>query len=132
MKILRQASEVSLPSALTALEDLVCTRLFPELRTEQVGDETTQKWLEKATIAYILFARSPTQNSQTDALTGVQRLLDHIKDEGSLAFTAKATHAAQTLMWQAAIEPYTQEWLQLLKNPIFDNAGHLNKARIGR
>jgi hypothetical protein len=91
-----------------------------------------QAWLEKATIAYILIARSPPRTSPDEAIAGIRELLNHINDELRLCFTAKATHAAQTLIWQAAAEPKVMEWLHLLQHPVFENAGHLNKARVGR
>lgn len=133
MKVLRQASKVASPSSLTALAELIHTRLLPELRDTHEKDNTIQCWLEKATVAYILCAKSPASTPQEFSVVGTRELLDHIKSEiPALCFTGKATHAAQTLIWQAATGPNTGEWLHLLRHPVFDNAGHLNKARVGR
>ncbi|SMY19302.1 unnamed protein product [Zymoseptoria tritici ST99CH_1A5] len=133
MKVLRQASKVASSSSLTALAELIHTRLLPELRDTHEKDSTIQCWLEKATVAYILCAKSPASTPQEISVVGIRELLDRIKSEiPALCFTGKATHAAQTLIWQAATGPNTGEWLHLLRHPVFDNAGHLNKARVGR
>lgn len=42
-----------------------------------------------------------------------------------MRFSAKATHAIQTLLWKAG-------WNSLLCHSVFENAGPINKARIGR
>ncbi|KAI7215800.1 hypothetical protein KC333_g5221 [Hortaea werneckii] len=49
--------------------------------------------------------------------------------------SAKATHAAQTLIWKNADRHGSQtaeSWLRLLQHPMFDSAGLLNKAKIWR
>lgn len=135
MSTLRKASAQSCPTALHALRVLICNRLLTAVQDDMTGGNAAQVWLEKASIAYILFhTRAPDFAPHTSS-DDLQDLFDSLSNALGLSFSAKATHAGQTLMWKAigksnAVQVFG--WCQLLRHPLFENAGHVNKARIGR
>ncbi|KAK4506953.1 hypothetical protein PRZ48_000686 [Zasmidium cellare] len=134
MKTLRKACEKSCTTALHALRTFICHRLLPDIEDNSQSKSVSQGWLEKASVAYILFhTRLPTFAPAT-SLDDLQDLFDTISNTLQSPFTAKATHAAQTLMWKAIGQSSgnTFKWCQLLRHPLFENAGYINKARIGR
>lgn len=133
MRTMRHAMQISGPPTLAALNIFICSRLLPELRTTPTEDAVLQAWLEKATITFIMFVTSPSQGKAGRIDTSViKELLDEIHGINQIVFSAKATHAAQTLLWKAANSLGTWASCQLLQHPLFFHAGHMNKARIGR
>lgn len=125
--------QISAPATLAALKTFICNRLLPELQTPPTEGDTSQTWLERATITYIMFATSPSQEKVTQVdISVIKELLDEISSIGHVQFTPKATHAAQTLLWKVANSLGTWSSCKLLQHNLFFNAGHLNKARIGR
>jgi hypothetical protein len=128
-----QAVRISAAPTLAALAAFICKRLSPELYTAPTNDTAIMVWLEKATISYILFATSASQGQTADVdIAAIKALLDEISSINQVQFSPKATHAAQTLLWKVASNLGTLTSCQLLQHPLFFNAGHLNKARIGR
>lgn len=128
MRAMRQAMHISPASTLTALKVFICSRLAPEVRTSTTEDTAMKTWLEKATVTYMMFA---TSSPKVDVVA-IKELLDEISSTHQVLFSAKATHAAQTLLWKVAGDVETWTSCQLLQHPLFFNAGHLNKARVGR
>ncbi|KAM3419440.1 hypothetical protein BST61_g5366 [Cercospora zeina] len=66
----------------------------------------------------------------------MERVLpEMIQQQQCESFATKATHAAQTLIWKATDgtdSEIARSCCQLLRHPLFGNAGHVNKGRIGR
>ncbi|CAK3888277.1 hypothetical protein DOTSEDRAFT_119511 [Lecanosticta acicola] len=118
MQTFHKASAVSLPSTLTVLRSFIVSRLLP-------GLDDTRVWLEKATVAYILFMIPKTPGSPDAPSSDLKALLDSIASSTNLRFSARATHAIQALFWKAG-------WDSLLRHTLLENSGPINKARIGR
>lgn len=135
MQTIRKALSASVASALTALRSFIDLRLVPELESEQPARKAAQTWLEKATISYIMYATTKRPGPKEEMLDDLQEVLDSVARGSEIKFTTKATHAAQTLLWKAIGDSdagMTYSWCHLLKHALFENAGSLNKARIGR
>lgn len=135
MQNMRKASHAAPSKTLSALKMFVSLRLLPEIQGGAQDDALLQAWLEKTTIAFILFATSASAEIPSSSPSEIQDLLDTIQAHNNVPFSAPATHAAQALIWKAidaedsTLSPVLHE---LLRHPLFDNAGHLNKGRIGR
>lgn len=135
MQNLHKAAKASPQTVLPVLKSFIGERLLLEL--EQAGDQSDHvcEWLEKATITYVHLATTQTTEARAEMLDDIQELLDRLQASRESMFSTKATHAAQTLLWKAsgdADRSSSYKWCDLLRHPLFDNAGHLNKARIGR
>lgn len=127
--------QISVHSTLRLLAQLICSRLLVDLPTDDVPDDEAYVRLEKAVVTYTLFATA--QNDSQPAVTAddIASLLDAIHQRSKRPLSAEATHASQTLIWKAtgAVSGEASEsWCQLLQHDIFDGAGLVNKARIGR
>jgi hypothetical protein len=131
---MRKASQVARAPTLSALGVFLNTRLLPEIQADS-KNQLLQAWLEKATIAFIMFATSTSAENLPNLETEIKDLLDAIEDHHNVPFSASATHAAQALIWKA-MDMRDGESTSLLhetmQHPLFENAGHLNKGRIGR
>lgn len=118
-----------------ALRTFICARLLPNLETHQNDGDAAQAWLEKATVAYILFYTRQSDLTPGSSLHDLRDFLDTINGGLGSPFSPQATHAAQTLLWKASGQSdlgHPFEWGTLLRHPLFENAGLINKARIGR
>jgi len=135
MQTVYKAKRYNVACALSALQGLVCFRLLPDLAPNAVPDNVTSERLEKAAVTCVLFATSQNEVPPAGVVSGLQTLLDTVYKRSGCPFSAKATHAAQTLIWKTAgtsSPDVAADWLKLLRHPMFDGAGQLNKARIGR
>ncbi|KAK5116066.1 hypothetical protein LTR85_009348 [Meristemomyces frigidus] len=121
--------------ALTALNELITTRLLPDFLPDTQPESVSRDRLEKATVSYVLFATTQQEAPPVEMTDDLQTLFDTFVGRSNSALSAKATHASQTLIWKTVSGSHTDaaaEWSKLLRHPIFDSAGQLNKARIGR
>jgi hypothetical protein len=119
--------------ALEAIQELVNLRLIPDVGAAMDPGGAAQDRLEKATVTYVAFATIPPAHASENTTSKLQEFLDDIANENTLS--TKAVHAAQTLLWKtagAATPDSAEQWWKLLKHPIFDGAGQMNKAKIGR
>lgn len=135
MQTIHKARRVSGTCALTALEEFITFRLLPDLLPGQSEESNARDRLEKTTVTYVLFATTQNEQPPTQTIAGLRTLIDAIVTSGKSALSPKATHAAQTLLWKtagAANADIADDWCKLLRHPIFESAGHLNKAKIGR
>ena len=131
MRTLRKACQTSPPAAFVALRAFICTRLMPALS----GHDTAHTWLEKALMTYVLLATSQPNTSLQAIPDDLTALLDTVSNSGNPRLSTKATHAMQTLLWKASAKLNNEDayrWCQMMAHPAFDNAGHMNKGRIGR
>ncbi|EME48399.1 hypothetical protein DOTSEDRAFT_119511 [Dothistroma septosporum NZE10] len=131
MRTLRSACQTSPTAAFTAIRALICTRLLPAMNEH----ETLHTWLEKALMTYVLLATSQPSTSTQALPVDLTALLDTIRNSGYPRLSTKATHAMQTLLWKASLKLSSDsacDWCQMMTHPAFDNAGHVNKGRIGR
>jgi hypothetical protein len=132
---MRKASQIAPAQTLSALKVLVSHRLLPDMQADANTQPLLQAWLEKTTVAFILFATSVSAEVSAVHDADIQNLLDTIQEHNNVPFSAPATHASQALIWKA-IEMCDDKSISSLqktmRHPLFDNAGHLNKGRIGR
>ncbi|KXS96523.1 hypothetical protein AC578_5840 [Pseudocercospora eumusae] len=135
MQTLRKAEQISTEPALDALRLFICDRLLPEVKSAQARDPQVMEWIEKTTVTYILFATTGNDFANGKRASDLKDLLDRISQACGVGLSTKATHAAQTLIWKAtgaSDEKTPVACCRLLQHPIFEHAGHINKARIGR
>ncbi|KAF7189672.1 hypothetical protein HII31_08992 [Pseudocercospora fuligena] len=135
MQTLRKAEQMSTEPALDALRLFICDRLLPEVKSAQARDPQIMEWVEKSTVTYILFATTGNDFARGKRASDLKDLLDSIKQACGCGLSTKATHAAQTLIWKAtggSDENTPMICCKLLQHPVFEHAGHINKARIGR
>ncbi|EME89756.1 uncharacterized protein MYCFIDRAFT_193597 [Pseudocercospora fijiensis CIRAD86] len=135
MQTLRKAEQISTEPALHALRLFICDRLLPEVKSAQARDPQVMEWLEKTIITYILFVTGGNDFASGKQASDVKDLLDKVEQASGASLSTKATHAAQTLIWKAtggSDEDTPIACCRLLQHPIFERAGHINKARIGR
>ena len=91
-------------------------------------------YVETACVTMTLFV-STDKDTDGDDVDQLDQTFDSIVQLGGNALSAKATHATQTLIWKASgmcNANLADKWCVLLRHPLFDNAGQINKARIGR
>lgn len=134
MHSIHKVKKVDVQIALDALQRLICGRLVQDLETamqpEQVND-----WLEKAIVTYVMFVTSQQGREPSGTISTLLEMFNMIAQASSEALSTKATHALQTLIWKASSATDGKSsgpWLELLRHPLFDSAGMINKARIGR
>jgi len=120
--------------ACNALTMLIRTRILPECTDSTNATPADYDRLEKACVTLTLFATSAQQPLKSALMAQLRDLLEDVHRNTGNPLSAKAVHAMQTLIWKTANgpDPCSEAWLSLLRRPIFDGAGQVNKARIGR
>ena len=135
MKAVRLVRRASPEVACHALKELITSRLLPDLPTDQEPANFVHDCIEKACVTYILFTTSDQGTISVSTFDGLQTALNAIAQRSNHGFSAKATHAAQTLIWKvtgSASGDVADRWCAILRHPLFESAGQMNKARIGR
>ena len=136
MQCIHRIRKASIEAACHGLEQLITVRLLPDSSAVRGADDPIQTWIEKSCVTYALFATSRPDTARSFAIEGLGSILDAVAQRNTISvFSAKATHAAQTLIWKAAGSPDSEieaGWCSLLRHPLFDSAGQGNKAKIGR
>ena len=135
MQTVHKLRHISARSALSALQFLVKGRLLHDLAADEGPNSAGIYRLEVAIVNYLLFATSSSDLPPEEVVADAKSLLDAVSDWDKRPLSAKATHAAQTLIWKCAGNPSDAAsilWTKMLQHPVFDSAGQLNKARIGR
>ncbi|CAK1355183.1 unnamed protein product [Cercospora beticola] len=121
--------------AISAMQIFAMDRILPEMASAGDRADQVKDWLEKATITCTLWASRQMIETGKYLSDKLLLLYDQIQQRQSEPFTTKATHAAQTLIWKAvdgSVNAASGGCCQLLRHPLFCNAGHVNKGRIGR
>ncbi|KAI6843648.1 hypothetical protein KC358_g3820 [Hortaea werneckii] len=93
------------------------------------------KTIERTVVTYSLFATTSNDIDAVEVIDSFHDLLEVLHRHMKTPLSAKATHAAQTLIWKNADRhglEAAENWLKLLQHPMFDSAGLLNKAKIWR
>ena len=135
MQAVHQVRRMNVEIACQALAELMATRLLPDLSAGEEATGAIQTYVEKACVTYTLFATSDPESARDFAISGLSSLFDAISESSYNSLSARATHAAQTLIWKAtgaADCESADKWCNLLRHPLFHSAGKVNKARIGR
>lgn len=135
MQTIHRVQKVDREVARQALVNLITTRLVDDFPEEQCETAACLGRIEQATITYTLSVSNEPSEASPGSVAELQKLFDVIHQHNGLIFTAKATHAAQTLIWKAAASSETDlaaAWSALLQHPLFESAGQINKTKIGR
>ncbi len=135
MQAIHRAGKGSPEIAFGALEQLITARLVPDMSATDDADEPVQAWTEKACVTLTLLTTKNVALGFQPAKERLQRAFTSVASRAGGGFSAKATHAMQTLIWKTMtnMTPADAEhWCGLLRHPLFNGAGHINKARIGR
>jgi hypothetical protein len=134
MHTIHRAHKVSIEVACSALQQLITNRLLNDLPQDGYVQNCTLEHIEKACVTYVHFASSDPRGGLS-TIDGLQAVLYVVVQRSGKVISAKATHAAQTLIWKAAgagDPKMADRWCRLLRHPVFDGAGHINKAKIAR
>lgn len=135
MQTIHRARKVSLETACDALRHFITKRLINDLSRDEHTEDSHFEYVEKACVTLVHFCSSNSSVADQASIDGLKEALDSVARHCGRALSAKATHAAQTLIWKASSASesgITDRWCSLLRHPLFDSAGHVNKARIGR
>ena len=135
MQTLHVARRVSVEAACFALSELITARLLDDLPNDEDTESSLPIYIEKACVTYVYFASNDPNSISSSLIDQLQHTLELIIRRTGRTLSPKATHAAQTLIWKATGEANADSadrWCELLRNPLFDSAGQINKARIGR
>ena len=132
MKSIHRVRKVSLSVACHALGEFITERLLPNLTEE---NDAISTWIEKSCVTYTLFVTSDSQDTQNLSVQWLQGTYDAIAQALNGPLPPRATHATQALIWKAAGVNYTEladKLHELLRHPLFNSAGQVNKAKISR
>lgn len=135
MQAIRKVHEQAAQTAFDALEHYIVKRLIPEAAHGTEDRTPAQDWVERACVALILHATENPASMDVESTNRMRDVLDSAGQTASITFTPKATHAAQTVIWKAISGTRSEVaniMCDLLRHPVFDRAGNLNKARVGR
>ncbi|KAI7074342.1 hypothetical protein KC327_g5276 [Hortaea werneckii] len=135
MQAIHQVKRHDTMCALTALKYLASDRLVADAADFSGSNAMTVDRIERTVVTYSLFATTSNDIHAAEAIDCFHDLLDVLYRHMKTPLSAKATHAAQTLIWKNADRhgsQATESWLKLLQHPMFDSAGLLNKAKIWR
>lgn len=135
MQAIHQAKRHSTRCALTALENLATDRLVADTADFSETNAMIIDRIERTVVTYSLFATTSNDIDAAEAIDCFHGLLESLYRHMKAPLSAKATHAAQTLIWKNADRHGSQtaeNWMKLLQHPMFDSAGLLNKAKIWR
>ncbi|KAI7088587.1 SPO22-domain-containing protein [Hortaea werneckii] len=135
MQAIHQVKRHNTMCALAALNYLASDRLVADAADLSESNAMTVDRIERTVVTYSLFATTSNDIDAAEAIDCFHDLLEVLYRHMKTPLSAKATHAAQTLIWKNADRhgsQATESWLRLLQHPMFDSAGLLNKAKIWR
>src|ERR1700761_2844211 len=121
MQTIHRVRKIDVCISCRALGELISNRILPDVTAVQ-QDDGMRELMEKASVTYTLFATNFEGSSLQDLINGLEQLFTEIMNRTRLTFSAKATHAMQTLMWKA-VRPGDLDagdhWCILLRHGIF-------------
>jgi hypothetical protein len=135
MQTIHKLRHIDLHSALRSIYHFIEARLLLDMPAERDFEDTACIRLEKAIVTYLFFITADAEPRANDGAETTTALLNMTQQRTGHMLSAKATHAAQTLIWKkagAVSAEASEAWCLLLQHGIFDGAGLVNKARIGR
>lgn len=135
MLAIHRAFQVDARIAYESLNYIITSRLLPSTPTSNELKCSTQIYLDKVCVTYVVFATKDPAFISVSDISELEKTMTAIVQRTNNGLSETATHAAQTLIWKAvgaAIPDVAEGWTRLLRHPVFDNAGPINKARIGR
>ncbi len=135
MKAIHRAQKRSDEVACDALDQLVSARILPDIGAEPAAEHRNADWLEQACVTYTVFGTGAKKNVAQPMVKRLEALFNTVMETTGKSLSPKATHAIQTLIWQRVDRDEdgdVEAWCALLRHPLFDSAGYVNKAKIGR
>lgn len=124
--------KMSPTKACDCLDTLISKRLL---------DLDNQEWLEQTFVTRLWFIIQ-SQNydiNEGPTLEALRELLDTMARQLPKPLSAKATHAAQILLWKVSDMLYTKQkyesacnWCRVALHMVFDKSGDMNHAKIAR
>ena len=135
MKVIHRVNQASHVAACRALEDFLTSRLLPDVIDGGEMDHQVLKRVEQVCVTYALLVVQGSQRAQHVTIDWLQGAYDATAAALNGTYSSKATHAMQALVYK--IFPpndanVADKWLRILRHPLFNNAGQVNKAKIGR
>lgn len=113
-----------------------CLDLFIGKRLLTLND---QDMLEQALVTRVWFIIQSSSYENESVIQSLKELLDTMTRNLQKPLRAKATHAAQILLWKVSDVVYAKlkyyiagEWCRVALHAIFDKSGDLNHAKIAR
>ncbi|OQO08372.1 hypothetical protein B0A48_06242 [Cryoendolithus antarcticus] len=134
LRLIYGARKAHVQACLSSLDQLIRNRLLPDLTSVMETDELPT-WLEKAVVTYTSVCTATAFTSACKPVATLTTLFDAIIHATQSPLSARTTHTIQTLIWNASAKSTgenTKSWLHLVQHCLFDSAGVVNKARIGR
>ena len=135
MKFIYRVNTASHKAACTTLGDLLTSRLLLDVTTGGGWDNQVLKWVEQICVTYALYVTRDSHRAlyvTVDWLQDAYNATSHaLKD----IFSAKATHAIQALVYKVSATDdanIADKWLEILRHPLFKNAGPVNRTIISR
>lgn len=135
MKAVNRVNTASHLVACKALGDLLTSRLLPDIMIDGELNQEIMAWIERVCVTYALFVTKGAERADHVTVDWLQQIYDATSRAVGGMFSSKATHAIQALVYKASATKdanLAKKWLQILRNPLFDTAGQVNKAKIGR
>lgn len=135
MRAIHRVRKISAEVACDALGELIESRLLPDVSAASGSRDGLQDWIEKACVTYTHFAASISDAAYDHIIDRLGSVFDAVAKQSGTTFSPRATHAIQALIWKAvgiAEHGNAEAWCSLLRHSLFDSAGQVNKARIGR
>ena len=135
MKVIHRVNQASHVAACRALEDFLTSRLLPDVIDGGETDHRVLKWVEQVCVTYALLVVQGSQRAQHVTIDWLQGAYDATAAALNGTFSSKATHAIQALVYKISAPNdanVADKWLRILRHPLFNNAGQVNKAKIGR
>ncbi|KAK5174967.1 sporulation-specific protein 22 [Saxophila tyrrhenica] len=98
VQAIHRVRKISPAVASDALEQLITARLVPDLTGET--EDSSKEWTEKACVTLVLVVTGENTLPVEDAVERLRRVFTVTANSSGLAFSPKATHATQTLIWK--------------------------------
>ncbi|KAK3696048.1 sporulation-specific protein 22 [Vermiconidia calcicola] len=135
MRAIQKVRKISAEVACHALGELIVSRLLPDVPAASNSRDGLQGWIEKACVTYAHFAASISVATYGQVIDRLGSVFDAVAKQSRTTFSPRATHAIQALIWKAmasAEHGNADALCSLLRHPLFESAGQVNKAMIGR
>jgi hypothetical protein len=135
MKSINRVNTASHEAACRALGDILTSRLLPDVTSGGDTDQQIFKWVEQVCVTYALYVTQNSQRTLHVTIEWLQGAYDATSQALNGTFSTKATHAIQALVYKASTTDdanIADKWLEILRHPLFNNAGQVNKTKIGR
>ncbi|KAM0719528.1 hypothetical protein Q7P37_003658 [Cladosporium fusiforme] len=133
MRSIHKVRRVNFRAALNALEQLIISRLLPDL--DAMDSDQVKDWVQKTIVTYTNLGIAAGKDNTPAVLENIPQIFDLVVQRSDDVLSPKATHAMQALIWKASKDVGSSDrdaWLDLLQHDVFASVGATNKARVAR